>query len=70
MEPADDVGVALEPDAAATVMLGESVGDALGVVLDRLTPAERVALVMHDTFDFDFPTIADALEGHRALPAN
>ncbi len=61
-ELGDDVGAAHEPDAAATVMLGESVGDALGVVLDRLTPAERVALVMHDTFDFDFPTIADALE--------
>lgn len=61
-EPADDAGRAPEPDAAEAVLLGESVGDALGIVLDRLSPTERVALVMHDTFDFDFPTIADALE--------
>ncbi|MFT3901450.1 MAG: sigma factor [Gordonia sp. (in: high G+C Gram-positive bacteria)] len=52
------------PDAgpADAAVLGDEVGDALGLVLDRLTPPERIAFVMHDSFDFDFPTIAAALD--------
>jgi RNA polymerase sigma-70 factor (ECF subfamily) len=49
-------------DPADEVALADTVGVALQVVLDRLTPAERVAFVLHDTFGFDFPTIATLLD--------
>ncbi|WP_308166274.1 RNA polymerase sigma factor SigJ [Actinomadura sp. NEAU-AAG7] len=48
-------------DAAARVLLDESVGTAMLVVMERLTPAERVALVLHDVFDFPFTHIAEVL---------
>ena len=49
------------PDPAEEVALADSVGVALQVVLDRLTPGERVAFVLHDSFGIDFPTIAEIL---------
>lgn len=49
------------PDPADEVALADTVGVALQVVLDRLTPAERVAFVLHDTLAIDFPTIAAIL---------
>jgi RNA polymerase sigma factor (sigma-70 family) len=39
-------------------LLADSVGLALLVVLDTLTPAERLAFVLHDMFDFPFDEIA------------
>jgi RNA polymerase sigma-70 factor (ECF subfamily) len=48
-------------DPADEVALAETVGVALQVVLDRLTPSERVAFVLHDSFGIDFPTIAEIL---------
>lgn len=39
-------------------ILSDSVGLALLVVLDALTPAERVAFVLHDMFDLPFDDIA------------
>ncbi|HVH68607.1 MAG TPA: sigma-70 family RNA polymerase sigma factor [Gemmatimonadales bacterium] len=39
-------------------LLADSVGLALLVVLDRLTPAERLAFVLHDMFDMPFEEIA------------
>lgn len=61
--PEDDIEPAeLHPDPADEVALADTVGTALGVVLDRLTPAERVAFVLHDSFGFEFPTIAAILE--------
>ena len=45
-------------DAAQEAMLADSVGLALLVVLDRLTPAERLAFVLHDMFDLPFEEIA------------
>jgi RNA polymerase sigma-70 factor (ECF subfamily) len=38
--------------------LADSVGTALLVVLEMLTPAERLAFVLHDTFDLPFEEIA------------
>jgi RNA polymerase sigma-70 factor (ECF subfamily) len=38
--------------------LADSVGPALLVVLETLTPAERVAFVLHDMFDLPFNEIA------------
>jgi RNA polymerase sigma factor (sigma-70 family) len=41
-----------------TTMLADSIGVALLVVLETLTPAERVAFVLHDMFDVPFEQIA------------
>lgn len=43
------------------VLLAESVSRALLVVLDRLSPAQRVAFVLHDVFAVPFETIAELL---------
>ena len=43
-------------------LLADSVGSALLVVLDRLSPAQRVAFVLHDVFAMPFETIADMLD--------
>jgi RNA polymerase sigma factor (sigma-70 family) len=40
------------------VLLGDSIGLAMLVVLDSLTPAERVAFVLHDVFAVPFDQIA------------
>ena len=50
------------PDPAEEVALADSVGVALQVVLDRLSPRERVAFVLHDSFGFEFSTIAAVLD--------
>lgn len=50
------------PDPVDDVVLADTVGIALQVVLDRLSPGERVAFVLHDSFGFDFPTIAAVLD--------
>lgn len=44
------------------VLLADSVGLALQIVLDRLAPAERVAFVLHDMFDLPFEQIAAILD--------
>ncbi|MBB2892958.1 sigma-70 family RNA polymerase sigma factor [Flexivirga oryzae] len=49
------------PDPADDVVLADTVGSALQVVLDRLTPSERVAFVLHDSFAVDFPAVANIL---------
>ncbi|GGT33834.1 RNA polymerase sigma factor SigJ [Nonomuraea spiralis] len=49
------------PDAAAQVLMDESVSTAMLVVMETLSPAERVALVLHDVFDFPFDRIAEVL---------
>jgi len=46
----------LDPEQEA--LLGDSVGLALLVVLDSLTPAERVAFVLHDVFAVPFDEVA------------
>jgi RNA polymerase sigma-70 factor (ECF subfamily) len=58
----DDEAAEHAGDPADEVALADTVGVALQVVLDRLTPAERVAFVLHDSFAFDFPTIAALLD--------
>lgn len=62
-DPQDDLEIdETAPDPADAVVLADSVGDALQVVLDRLGPSERVAFVLHDSFAVDFPTIATILD--------
>lgn len=48
-------------DPAERAALSDSVGLALLVVLDSLTPAERVAFVLHDVFAVPFDEVADTL---------
>ncbi|WP_372347226.1 RNA polymerase sigma factor SigJ [Streptomyces sp. KL116D] len=48
-------------DPADRVTLDESVTMAFLVVLDSLTPAERVAFVLHDVFRYPFADIADVV---------
>ena len=50
--------LAAAADAEQEALLAESVGLAMLVVLDRLTPAERLAFVLHDMFDLPFEEIA------------
>jgi RNA polymerase sigma factor (sigma-70 family) len=49
-------------DPQDEALLAESVGLALLVVLERLTPAERVAFVLHDVFGVSFDEIASIVE--------
>jgi RNA polymerase sigma-70 factor (ECF subfamily) len=49
----------IDPEEEA--VLAESVGLALYVVMDALTPAERVSFVLHDIFEVPFDTIAAIL---------
>ena len=51
--------VAAAEGPESEVMLADSVGLALLVVLDTLPPAERVAFVLHDTFGLPFGEIAE-----------
>jgi RNA polymerase sigma factor (sigma-70 family) len=46
------------PDPEQEAVLADSVGLALLVVLERLTPEERLAFVLHDMFDLPFDEIA------------
>ncbi|WP_308197989.1 sigma-70 family RNA polymerase sigma factor [Saccharopolyspora soli] len=55
------------PDPEQEAMLADSIGLALLVVLDALTPAERIALVLHDMFTMPFQEIAPILG--RSVPA-
>lgn len=48
-------------DPADRVTLDESVGYALLVVLERLTPGERTAFVLHDVFGMPFAEVAAAV---------
>jgi RNA polymerase sigma-70 factor (ECF subfamily) len=52
-------GRAADPEDEA--VLADSVGLALLVVLDTLTPAERLAFVLHDTFGMPFTEVAAVL---------
>lgn len=55
-----------EVDPEHEALLAESVGLALLVVLDALTPAERLAFVLHDVFGMPFADIATALDRSEA----
>ena len=53
---------ASKTDPEKEALLADSVGVALLVVLDTLSPAERVAFVLHDVFDLPFEEIAPIVE--------
>jgi RNA polymerase sigma factor (sigma-70 family) len=54
------------PDPEDQVLLADSVGIALQIVLDTLPPPERLAFVLHDMFDVPFDEIAPMLGSSSA----
>ena len=58
-EPPNRPGQILDPEEEA--ILADSIGVAMLVVLETLTPAERVAFVLHDIFAVPFDEIAQIL---------
>ena len=58
-EPVAENSQGTNPEQEA--LLADSVGVALLVVLDTLTPPERLAFVMHDMFDVSFDEIASII---------
>jgi RNA polymerase sigma-70 factor (ECF subfamily) len=65
-EPLDlespDALVEEEGDAEHDLVMADSLGLALLLVLETLTPAERVAFVLHDMFDVPFDEIAHIVD--------
>ncbi len=60
-EPLDEAPAVAAPDAVdpeAEAELADSIGVALLVILQTLTPAERLAFVLHDMFDLPYAEIA------------
>lgn len=54
------------PDPEDEALLAETVGLALLIVLDSLSPPERVAFVLHDMFGVSFEEIAPILDRSNA----
>jgi RNA polymerase sigma-70 factor (ECF subfamily) len=59
LHPSDPAG---GPEPEREAVLADSVGLALLVVLDTLTPPERVAFVLHDLFAVPFDDVAAVLD--------
>ncbi len=62
VEPWRDEPTDLAPDPADLIDQSDRVNVALLVVLDALTPAERIAFVLHDVFGQPFDEVADAVD--------
>jgi RNA polymerase sigma-70 factor, ECF subfamily len=62
-DPVTDT-TALAPDAQTE--LAEDLSVALLLALDRLSPLERAAFLLHDVFDHSFSQVADALGRNEA----
>jgi RNA polymerase sigma-70 factor, ECF subfamily len=62
-EPVVDTA-SLAPDSRTE--LAEDLSIALLLTLDRLSPLERAAFLLHDVFDFSFSEVASALERSEA----
>lgn len=60
LEPVADHSEGTDPEHEA--VLTDSVGQAMLVVLDTLSPAERVAFVLHDMFSVPFDEIAPIVD--------
>jgi RNA polymerase sigma-70 factor, ECF subfamily len=58
----DPVVTRVDDDPAEHALLADSVGMALLVVLDTLSPAERLAFVLHDVFAVPFEQIGPILD--------
>jgi RNA polymerase sigma factor (sigma-70 family) len=49
-------------DEASDPSLGSSLGTAFMLMLERLTPKERAAYLLHEIFDMDYPDVARTLD--------
>jgi RNA polymerase sigma-70 factor, ECF subfamily len=58
---ADPVLTETAPDPADRMTLDDEVRRALGVLIDRLTPAERTSFLLHDVFGFPFDAVAEVV---------
>jgi RNA polymerase sigma-70 factor (ECF subfamily) len=50
------------PDASQPVLIDESVSSAMLLIMEELSPPERVAFVLHDVFGLEFGRIAEVLD--------
>ncbi|MEU5566330.1 RNA polymerase sigma factor SigJ [Micromonospora musae] len=50
------------PDASQPVLVDESVSSAMLLIMEELSPPERVAFVLHDVFGLEFGRIAEVLD--------
>lgn len=64
---ARQAGARQATDPEEEALLADSVGHAMLVVLQRLSPAERLAFILHDMFDLPFAEIAPVVG--RSVPA-
>jgi RNA polymerase sigma-70 factor, ECF subfamily len=55
-----------EPHATSALALAEDVSMALLMTLERLSPLERAAFLLHDVFDMDYREIAEVLDRSEA----
>jgi RNA polymerase sigma-70 factor (ECF subfamily) len=62
-DPVTDTA-ALAPDAQTEI--AEDLSVALLLALDKLSPLERAAFLLHDVFDYSFSQVADALGRNEA----
>ncbi|WGL50980.1 RNA polymerase sigma factor SigJ [Nocardioides sp. BP30] len=60
-EPVPSELLAAPTDPADRITLDDTVSSALLVVLEAMTPAERVAFVLHDVFELPFAEIAEVV---------
>ena len=58
----DPIVLSEDADPERSALLADSVDLALHVVLESLSPAERVAFVLHDVFAMSFAEVAQVLE--------
>lgn len=61
LDDVDRVPAGTAPPADEDALLADSVNRALLVVIDRLSPTQRVAFVLHDVFAVPFETIGELL---------
>jgi RNA polymerase sigma factor (sigma-70 family) len=61
-QPLDRVSTSVERSPEEEALLADSVSRALLVVLDTLSPTERIAFVLHDMFAVPFEQIAPIVE--------
>jgi RNA polymerase sigma factor (sigma-70 family) len=50
------------PDASEQVLVDESVSSAMLLIMEELSPPERVTFVLHDVFRFEYGRIAEVLD--------
>jgi len=50
------------PDASQPVLADDSVSTAMLLIMEKLSPPERVAFVLHDVFGIEFGRIAEVLD--------